>query len=276
MKCTSCQKNVADDAAVCPFCDAVLDPSLLDMAPPEGDDDDAPPPPPKKVAPKKPIAGSKPGVKKPMTRTAAPVKKKTAPPPDEDDAPAPAANKNDWRSQISEADWKENQGKGPEKFQADKAIDPEAAMGETKNYLMALPFADKLALGGASGLLITTFLPWKETVADGIVLGVFSSGIVVTILASLAVAGIIVRTRKTMPTMNPLMPWVAQLGCVGISALWCLVYIVSSWDSTKAMSTVGNYEVWVSEPNWFCMILAIGAAIVSLVGTILGLKDVGR
>ena len=40
MKCTSCQKNVADDAAVCPFCDAVLDPSLLDMAPPEEDDDE--------------------------------------------------------------------------------------------------------------------------------------------------------------------------------------------------------------------------------------------
>lgn len=270
---------MADDAAVCPFCDAVLDPSLLDMAPPE--EDDAPPP-PKKLAPKtgarpgvKPAA--KPGVKKPATRTAAPVKKKpAAPPPDEDDEPAPASNKNDWRSQISESDWKENQGKGPEKFQADKAMDPELAMGETKQYLWSLPFADKLALGGSAGLLITTFLPWKTTVADGDVLGVFSSGLVVTVLSSLAVAGILVRTRKMMPNLNPLLPWVAQLGCVGISALWCLVYIVTSWDSTKAMSQVGNYQVWVSEPNWFCMALAIGAAAVSIVGTILGLKDVGR
>ena len=280
MKCTSCQKNVADDAAVCPFCDAVLDPSLLDMAPPE--EDDAPRPPPKKVAPKtgarpgvKPAA--KPGVKKPATKTAAPVKKKPAPPPEEDDEPAPAqGNKNDWRSQISEEDWKANEGKAPEKFQADKAIDPELAMGETKAYLWGLPFADKLALGGTAGLLVSTFLPWKETVADGDVLGVFSSGVVVSLLASVAVAGIIIRTRKTMPTLNPLLPWVAQLGCVGISALWCLVYIVSSWDSTKAMSQVGNYEVWVSKPAWFGMTLAVGAAVVSLVGTIFGLKDVGR
>ena len=70
--------------------------------------------------------------------------------------------------------------------------------------------------------------------------------------------------------------WCTLFGCVGVSALWCLVYIVSSWDSTKAMSQVGNYEVWVSKPAWFGMTLAIGAAVVSLVGTIFGLKDVGR
>ena len=120
-----------------------------------------------KVAPKtgarpgvKPAA--KPGVKKPMTKTAAPVKKKpAAPPPDEDDEPAPAANKNDWRSQISESDWKENQGKAPKKFQADKAMDSEAAMGETRQYLWSLPFADKLALGGTAGLLVPPSSPGR-------------------------------------------------------------------------------------------------------------------
>ena len=280
MKCTSCKKTVADDASVCPFCDAVLDASLFDAAPPE--QDDAPPPPRRPAA--KPAArpGTKPGVKKVAGKPAAPaVKKKPSMQRTEEDMDADlAADRkekaaNDWRSQISEEDWKENQGKEKEKFVPNKAMDPELAMGETKRYLLALPLADKLALFGTAMLVIFSFFPWKETVADGDVLGVMSSGVLVTLLGSAAVAGIIVRTRKTMPTLNPLLPWVAQLGCVGASAIWCLVYMKLSWDSTPAMSAVGNYEVWVSKPS-LGLILAIIAAIVSIVGTIFGLKDVGR
>ena len=230
---------------------------------------------------------SKPGVKPPLkkvgTRPAAPAVKKRAsnmPASEEEEEAQKAREKKekadgDWRNQISEADWKENAGKAPEKFVPNKAIDPDAVMSETKRYLFALSMADKLALLGTSLLLISTFFPWKETVADGDVLGILSSGILVTILSSMAVAGILIRTRKTMPTLNPLYPWVAQLGCVGISALWCLVYIAMAWDSTKAMSAVGNYEVWVSKPA-FGLIFAVLAAICSIVGTIFGLKDVGR
>ncbi len=285
MKCTSCKKTVADDASVCPFCDTVLDASLFDAGPPE--EDDAPPPPrrPATRPGAKPVAkpgAAKPGVKKPGTKPGvAAVKKKPSMQRSEEDMDADLAAErkeraaNDWRSQISEEDWKENQGKEKEKFVPNKAMDPELAMGETKRYLWELPLADKLALFGTSLLVIFTFFPWKETVAEGDVLGVMSSGVLVTLLGSGAVAGIIVRTRKTMPTLNPLLPWVAQLGCVGVSAIWCLVYMKLSWDSTPAMSAVGNYEVWVSKPS-LGLILAIIAAIVSIVGTIFGLKDVGR
>lgn len=285
MKCTSCKKTVADDASVCPFCDTVLDASLFDAAPPE---EDEAPPPPRRPATKpgaRPVAkpgAAKPGVKKPGTKPAvAAVKKKPSMQRSEQDMDADLAAErkeraaNDWRSQISEEDWKENQGKEKEKFVPNKAMDPELAMGETKRYLWELPLADKLALFGTAVLVISSFFPWKETVAEGEVLGVFSSGILVTLLGSAAVAGIIVRTRKTMPTLNPLLPWVAQLGCVGVSALWCLVYMKLSWDSTPAMSPVGNYEVWVSKPA-FGLVLSILASIVSIVGTIFGLKDVGR
>ena len=279
MKCTSCKKNVADDAAVCPFCDTVLDPSLLDASPPEQNDEPAPPP--RRPAPKPGIKpATRPGVKKVATK---PVVKKRAtnvPRTEEEEEALIAAEKkeraaNDWRTQVSEEDWKENQGKAPEKFVATKTMDPELALGATKRYLWDLSLADKLALAATSMLLVSTFFPWKETVAEGDVLGVFSSGILVTLLASMAVAGIIIRTRKTMPNLNPLLPWVAQLGCVGISALWCLVYMRLSWDSTPAMSAVGNYEVWVSKPA-FGLILGVLAAIASIVGTIFGLKDVGR
>ncbi|MFT3707434.1 MAG: hypothetical protein QM817_07175 [Archangium sp.] len=272
MICPSCEAEVADDAAVCPNCDAVLDPSLFDASPP---DEDAPPPPPKK----KPVS-AKPGVKK-VGPSGKPLKKKPVggapkkPAPKDEDYEAPAAKKNDWRSQISEEDWKENAGREQEKFVVDRTMDANDAMTQAKIYIWELPLSDKLALFGSGVMLLATFFPWKETVHDGDVLGVFSSGILVTALTAISVAGIIIRTRKTMPTLNPIIPWMAQLGAVGVAGVWCLVYLKLSWDSTLAQSTIGNYMVWVSKPS-FGLILALLAGIVSIVGTIFGLKDLGR
>lgn len=216
-------------------------------------------------------AAAKPGVggvkKKPAAR---PAPRRT-----DDDEPPPAKAKDDWRSQISEADWKENAGVEKEKFVADKTLDANDAMVQTRQYLTELSMADKLSLFGTSLLLLATFLPWRESVSEGDVLGVFSSGILVTALAAGALGGLVVRTRKLMPQVNPLLPWIAQLGCVGVAGVWCLIYMVMSWDPTLAHSPIGNYQVWVSKPA-FGLILALLAGITSVVGTIFGLKDVGR
>lgn len=205
------------------------------------------------------------------------MKKKPAPRPapvEEDDVPPPS-KKQDWRSQLTEEDWKENGGRAAEKFVPDKTLDANDAMIQARVYLLDLSMADKLALFGTAVLLIATFLPWRETVSEGEVLGVFSSGALVTVLAGIALAGILIRTRKTMPDLNPLYPWMAQLGAVGASGVWCLIYMMLAWDPTHARSPIGNYEVWVSKPA-FGLILALLAAITSIVGTIFGLKEVGR
>ncbi|MFZ5444172.1 MAG: hypothetical protein ACOZQL_29520, partial [Myxococcota bacterium] len=178
-------------------------------------------------------------------------------------------------SQLTEEDWKENAGRAPEAFVVDRTLDPNDAMTQTKQYLAELPLSDKLALFGAATMLISTFLPWKETVAEGDVLGVLSSGVVVTLLGALAVAGIIIRTKKISTSLNPLLPWVAQLGATGFAGLWCLIYVKTAWDPTLAHSPIGNYEVWVSKPV-FGLFLGLIAAIASIVGTIFGLKDLGR
>lgn len=271
MKCHACNATVADDAAVCPQCDAVLDPSLLDAAPPE-DDGEAPA---ARTAAHRPPSrpASRPGAKKVARKPGArPAPRPKAPAPSP--PPAPKASSN-WRDQISEAEWKESAGRAPERFEVDRGLDPDDALVQTKRYLFELPSADKLALFGASAMLLATFFPWKETVAEGEVLGVYSSGIVVTVLAALAVAGLIVRTTRAMPALNPLLPWVAQLGCVGASGVWCLVYMQAAWDPTLARSPIGNYEIWVSKPT-FGVIFALLAAIVAIAGTVLGLKDLGK
>ncbi len=274
MKCPSCDNDVSDDAAVCPHCDAVLDPSLLDAGPPE-DDGEAPAPRPARPA-------AKPGARRPATKSGArpgvPKKKRPAarPAPRRDEAPPPQPKKDDWRAQLSEADWKEYEVSDRPAFEVERTLDAEDWMTQTRYYLLALPLADKLALFGTGVMTLSTFFPWRETVARGEELGVFTTGAIVTLLAGAALAGIIVRTKKLMPKLNPLIPWVAQLGLVGVAAVWCLFdTAVLSWDATPAQSRIGNFTMWVSKPS-FGLISALLSGIVSLLGTIFGLKDLGK
>lgn len=278
MKCPSCDKDVSDDAAVCPHCDAVLDPSLLDAAPPEDDgSDEAPPPPRARAAP--PKGARRPVSKAPGARPGAPKKKRPAgarPAPRRAETPPPAPKKDDWRSQVSEEDWKASQVAERPAFEVERTLDAEDWMGQTKHYLLGLPLADKLALFGTGVMTLSTFLPWRETVSHGEQLGVFTTGALVTLLSGAALAGIIVRTKKLMPKLNPLVPWIAQLGLVGVAAVWCLFdTAVLSWDSTLAQSRIGNFQMWVSKPS-IGLISALLSGVVSLLGTIFGLKDLGR
>ncbi|MEW5741817.1 MAG: hypothetical protein AB1938_23050 [Myxococcota bacterium] len=276
MKCPSCNSTVRDDAAVCPKCDTVLDPSLLDAAPPVSDDDSMPPRP----APR-PVS-SKPGVKKVVKKPAAggPAKKPAGKPaPARSRMPeAPAREKRqetaDWRSQVSQSDWDEMQQKDKEKFVADKGLDPDDVLSDARGFFSQLGSSDKLAFFGTAGMLLSTFFPWKETVTDGDVLGLLSAGIVVTLLSALALAAIVLRVRKAF-SVNPIVPWILQLGCLAFGIVWCLVYVKMSWDSTMVKSPIGNFDMWASKPT-FGVIFGFMAGVVGALGTVVGLKELGR
>lgn len=286
MKCPNCNSTVADDAAVCPKCDRVLDPSLLDASPPEDDGDvetTSPRPQMRAGAPARPA--TKPGVKKVAKKPGAPGKpaaKKPGAPSGArrmPDAPPPVKRetkpKEDWRKSVSEEDWNQ-MPQGPKKeFVPDKAMDPDDVLGDAKSFIFELSIADKLAFFGTVAMFIACFFPWKETVSEGEVLGLTSGGIVVFGLSGVAAAMMVIRVRKIFPKMNPLFPWIAQLGAVGFGMLWCLVYVKASWDSTLARSPIGNYEVWVSKPA-FGVIFAFLSGAVAGLGTLFGLKDSSR
>lgn len=276
MKCPSCNATVADDAAVCPKCDAVLDPSLLDAAPPESDDDDAPARPAprpasrpatrpgaKKVV-KRPPSGKRPAAKTGGARSRMP------------EAPSRVERKeqSDWRSQVSQEDWDEMQQKDREKFVADKGLDPDDVFNDARGFFALLSTPDKLAFFGTGAMLLATFFPWKETVTDGEVLGLLSAGIVVTLLSSLALVAMVLRVKKSF-SVNPLLPWIVQLAATGFGALWCLVYVKTSWDSTLVRSPIGNFDMWASKPS-FGVIFAFMAGVVGGLGTLVGLKEMGR
>ncbi len=278
MKCPTCRSIVAEDAAVCPKCDTVLDPSLFDATPPELDAEDTtgshrPLVPPRAKAP-----GARSGTKRAgaprTTERRRPVEpRRTAGRMPEAPPAAPRGSvRRDWREEVSQEDWDAMPRRPAPAFVADKALDPDDVIGQAKTFIVGLSTADKLAFFGSATMVLACFFPWKETVAEGEVLGLLSLGVVVFGLSVAALSAIVVRVRPRPRATNPLPSWVAQLGAIGFSELWCVMYAVTSLDTTTARSPVGNFEMWVSKPS-FGLILAFLAGIVALAGTVMGLKE---
>jgi hypothetical protein len=147
----------------------------------------------------------------------------------------------------------------------------EEALRELRNFLRQLDRADRIAFAGAAGNLLFSFLPWKETVADGEVLGLLSLGFPVLVASGLGIAAMAMRVRKT-PTLSPVISWAVQLisGCFGI--VWCLAFILLSWDSHPVASPIGNFEMATSRPAIGVFLALLGSG-VSVTGTFLGLKQ---
>ena len=261
MKCPSCNTDVAEDAAICPSCDHILDPSLFS---------DEPPPDPK------PKAGVKKAVKRPGTSPSAAKKaapKKEAPKRMMPDAPGrKVRTPPEQRAPVE--DWHEapRPRADPVLGGPSQALDPEEAMSDARNFLVALTFSDRLAFWGGVATLFACFLPWKETAVDGESIGLLSLGALVFV-ANIALLGVVVvRTRKMMPKVHALVPWMVQFGASSFSIIWCLILIKLSVNTLKARALYGNEEVWTSKPG-AGVILAVLTSIVALGGTLMGLRE---
>ncbi len=63
-----------------------------------------------------------------------------------------------------------------------------------------------------------------------------------------------------------------QLGSISIAIVWCLVFVKISWDGTMTASVDGNVQMMASKPD-AGVFIAIGSGLISLAGTLAGLKD---
>lgn len=266
MQCPSCNEEIDDAAAICPSCDAIVDPSAFDDSPR----------PSKPAAPKRPATkpGAKAVGKRPVSGAKKAVSKPRRPAPrDTDEAPARTGNAaGDWRSKVDPDDWNQMPAsqREPEQFQADKGIDADDFIGGMRLFVDGLSSGDKLAFFGAVATLLSCFFPWKETVVDGDVLGLAGPGLVTFLMGCLTLVVLTLRVNKTLK-VNELLLWAAQLGTLSMGVLWALVSITQSWDPTLARAVEGNQEVWVSKPS-FGVILAVLAGGLTGFGTVLGLK----
>jgi len=265
VKCPGCSTEVPDGTSICPSCDYIIDDAFLGAAPApapeergEGDTNPGfkrPSPPPTRSGKKR----------KPQARKA----KKTNGSADLDipeplPPPAPLSPTMPTRYAPESPGARGGPSYSP-------VFSPEEAMQDARLFVGGLTTADKLTLIGGGLCLLCSFFPWKETAAEGEVIGLQSLGIVATGLMALAMAAVVGRARRSVP-VNPAVMWLMQLACSGATIVWCLVFIKLSWDPTEAHSVDGNMLVATSKPAMGVYLSAAGA-IIAAAGTLLGLKD---
>ncbi|WP_375772751.1 hypothetical protein NR798_18290 [Archangium gephyra] len=151
-------------------------------------------------------------------------------------------------------------------------VAPEQVIEDFRDFMGVLGRSDKFAFVGAATILVSAFLPWKETAAEGDILGLMSLGLVAVLAAVGIIGSIAVRVRRLMPNLNVLIPWLAQLGLSVFCILWCIVFMKISYDATEVPSPMGNATIMNSTPS-FGVFLGLMGALTSLAGTLLGLKE---
>ncbi len=283
MTCPSCGEPVADGVAICPKCEAIVDPSMFDNQPAEADG----PPEPKGKVVRAASGAKRPIAKRPVDAAGMPVPRRTraVKPAVKRDRPGgqgmpEAPGRKIKQAPVARPDWRAKDEPSVSRASRSSAsgnqmVDPEDFWGEVKGFVGDLSLADKLAFIGALSTLIACFLPWKDTITDGEVLGLLSLGAAVFVATVVILLAIVIRVRKLMPALHALVPWLIQFGGACFCIVWCLVYIRLALDRTMARSPIGNLEVWVSSPS-AGVIIALVMSIVMLAGTLMGLREKQR
>lgn len=300
LNCPGCGTKVADGTSICPKCDYIIDQSFLSSEPPAGNNDDdeatGAAPDPRQAGTSRPVRpvgapGSKTGTTgkvravsvtgksgpRPAVAAGKSVTGRTGPrpavrpaPPSRAPEPAPEpetrAEPPPRQSILPPANPNRTFSTGT------KIVAPEQMMEEAREFITDLSRADKLAFAGAAAVVLSCFLPWKETAVDGDVLGLMSSGLGALLLALLVMGALVLRVRKSMPRLNPLVPWMAQL----LGSVSCVLYTVVtlrfSIDSTEVPSAIGNAMIMNSSPSLGVFIALLGG-LGAMAGSLLGLKE---
>ncbi|WP_257462409.1 hypothetical protein [Archangium lipolyticum] len=151
-------------------------------------------------------------------------------------------------------------------------VAPEQVIEDFRDFVGVLGLADKIAFAGGCVVILSAFLPWKETAEDGEILGLMSLGLMAVLAAAGILGSIAVRVRRLLPNLNVLIPWLAQLGLSVFSVLWCIIFMKLSYDATEVPSPIGNATIMNSSPSMGVFLGMLGA-LTGLAGTLLGLKE---
>ena len=215
MTCPGCGAHVADDTAICPACDYIVDTAFL-----AGDDDapgDTPPP-----------ADS--------TRVQAAPELEDATPPR--GTPVPLR-----RRRADEVPLDDEQ---------DFAEHPEQLWFATRDFATSLSFADRIAAAGAMALCLSCFLPWRETTLEGELVGLFGTGALAFFAGALQL-GLLAARHHGSRSFSDSTLWMAQLGFAGFGVLWCAEFqrtarftIESEFVGGPDLLSQPSYGVWVA------------------------------
>ncbi|HYO59744.1 hypothetical protein [Archangium sp.] len=276
LNCPGCGTKVTDGTSICPSCDYIIDASFISTDAPQdsGDEAEAGPPPPRRKTASRPTVrnttgtGARPRV--PHSTGARPTAPVLA---DED-----ATNIRPMEEILRNAPQRPTGGRPGGRdvtgtnTGTGQIVAPEQALEDLRDFVGMLGRSDKIAFAGGVTLLISAFLPWKETADEGEILGLMSLGLVAVMGAIGVIGSIAVRVRRLMPHLNVLIPWLAQLGLSVFCILWCIIFMKVSYDATEVPSPMGKATLMSSSPS-FGVFLGLLGALTSLAGSLLGLKE---
>ncbi|QSQ14700.1 hypothetical protein JY572_00990 [Myxococcus landrumensis] len=299
LNCPGCGSKVAANASICSVCDYIIDGSFLSAEPPGDNDDEStganedPRPAPKPAAPSRPRpAGKSAGSRPPPAASAdatnvrsvediakSASQRASRPAPASRSAPntaprrsAPAAATAPAAASAGPDPWDRAHRPDSDDEENNAIVNPDELIQDAKDLLGAMSTGDKIAFYGAGTVILSCFVPWKETAADGDALGLMSMGFGAFLLALVVMVTISIRARSTFPNLNPVVPWMAQLITTIMCVVWCVVFIKVSSDTTLVPSPIGNSEMMNSSPSFGVFIGLLGA-IAALIGAFLGLKS---
>ncbi|WP_233610116.1 hypothetical protein, partial [Corallococcus sp. AB049A] len=149
--------------------------------------------------------------------------------------------------------------------------DPEVLLDDARSFLRELEGGDRIAFWGAALVVLSCFMPWKETAEDGDFLGLISLGFISFLFAVATMVFVGLRSRQVMSWVNPMLPWGAQMVCSVISLVWSLVFLKISSDTTLVPSPLGNAEMMNSSPSIGCFLGILGG-VIAVLGGLMGLK----
>ncbi|WP_163998347.1 hypothetical protein [Pyxidicoccus caerfyrddinensis] len=284
LNCPGCGSKVAANTSICSVCDYIIDGSFLSAEPPADDDNEATGA-EEDPRPAKPAASARPKGKS-GSRTA-------APPPDSESTnirsmdeiaraaparaarPARAAPRRAPPPPVADPveagpdPW----DRSPRGGSGDNpVVDPEEVIRDAKELFGLLAGGDKIAFWSAAAVLFSCFLPWKETAADGDVLGLMSTGVGAFVLSILTMTVVGMRVKGSFAKLGPVVPWMAQLLFCFLCLVWCIIFIKVSADTTRVPTPIGNAEMMNSSPS-FGVFLAVLGSLAALGGTLMGLKS---
>jgi hypothetical protein len=153
-----------------------------------------------------------------------------------------------------------------------KIVAPEEIIADTRQFFSELTRSDKMAFAGSCLMGLSVFLPWKETAADGDVLGLMSAGALALISAAVIITSMFIRVRRTMPNINPMVPWGTQVGVSFFCVLYIVIFITAAFDTTEVPSAIGNRLIMNSSPS-FGVFLGLLGAVGALAGSVMAMKE---
>ena len=292
LNCPGCGNKVADGTTICPSCDYIIDASFISTdAPQESDAEQAPPSRPARGTGARPAVRTKTSnpdatniksmdevmrsaPQRSATAKSNPNARPVAPRAGGSGArPAAPTPRRAQGTELDPADIGYQPSRGDSGDNGSGLIAaPEDVFEEFRQFVSILGVSDKVALGGVGMVVLSAFFPWKETAAEGDILGMMSLGLV-CIVASLAILGTItLRVRRLLPDLNVLIPWLGQLALSIFCVVWCIVFMKISTDASAVPSLMGNATVMNSSPSMGAYMGLLGS-LACLAGTLLGLKE---